>query len=249
MGTIMRTYTKTLLAVLAMLVASICFIGSASATILKLDTLYAGVSPAAPSGGSDTPWLTATLTYASPGSSSGLYDYTLILQSYLTDSEFVGGANKNIGWAFSLADAPSKITFSSGTEANFTRTTGILSGSVPGPYNLAFYWNANTFTNGSTATYTLESATDPDNAFFALTGLESGMSGLYSAAHIQGITGTNRTCSVWIVNSGTSGFKPNLQSCGDPPHVSVPEPSELPLMALGLALILAGGYATRRRKL
>lgn len=242
----MRTYTKTLLSVLAILVASICFMGTASATILKLDTLYTGEYPAAPSGGPGTPWLTATLTAAGPGSSAGLYDYTLTLQSYLTNSEFVGGANKNIGWAFSLADTPTNITFSSGTSANSIRTSGILSGSVPGPYNLAFYWSANTFTTGSTATYTIESSTDSASTFFALTGLGSGMTGLYSAAHIQGITGTNQTCSVWIVNSGTSGFTPNLQPCGDP-TVSVSEPSELPLMALGLALILAGWYATRKR--
>lgn len=245
MGTVMGKYTRTLIAVLAILSASILGMGVASATVLNMDTLYAGEYPAAPSGGPGTPWLTASLSYNAPGT-NGLYDYNLTLTSYLTNSEFVGGANKNIGWAFSLADTPDSIVFLTGTQANSIRTSGILTGPVPGPYNLAFYWDANTFTTGSSATYRIESSTDPSSAFFAFTG-GGQVSGLYSAAHIQGITGTNQTCSVWIVNNGTSGFTPNLSTCGDSTH-NVPEPSELPLMAFGLSLVLAGWLASRRRR-
>lgn len=246
-GKAMRTYTRTLLSALAIIAASLSFVGSASATVVKMDTLYAGETPSAPAGGPGTPWLTATLTYNGPGSTTGLFKYTLTFQSYLTNNEFVGGVNRNIGWAFSLTDTPSNVTYVSGTQAIRTRTSSILTGPVPGPFNLAFYWGANNFTTGSTSTYSIESTTSSASAFFAVTGLESGMSNLYSAAHIQGITGANQTCSVWIVNDGTSGFTPNLKPCGDP-RINVPEPSELPLMALGLSLILVAWYAARRRQ-
>ncbi|WP_329740863.1 PEP-CTERM sorting domain-containing protein [Dyella sp. A6] len=239
----MKTYTKSLLAMLAVLLGSICFVGTASATVLEMNTLYAGEYPAAPISGPGTPWLTATLSYGGPSATQGLYDYTLTMQSYLSNNEFIGGANKNIGWAFSLANIPYSMAFASGTAANSTRTSGILTGSVPGTYNLAFYWKANTFTTDSYAVYAIETSTAPTSSFFKMTGLD----GLYSAAHIQGITGTNQTCSVWIVNGGTSGFTPSLTSCGAT-NVSVPEPSELPLYALGLVLVLTGWYAARRRR-
>jgi hypothetical protein len=242
----MKTLNKILFTILAATLASVCLLGSASATVLKMDTLYTGEYPSAPTGGPGTPWLTATLTYDSPGASTGLFNYTLTLDSYLGNNEFVGGANRNIGWAFSLSDTPGSVVFVSGTQAHLIRTSSILTGPVPGSYNLAFYWHANTFTTGSHATYSIQSATDPASAFFALTG-GRGVTGLYSAAHLQGIKGTNQTCSVWVVNSGTSGFTPNLQPCGDPP-VTVSEPSALPLMALGLTLMLAAWYARRRRR-
>lgn len=244
----MKTYLKMkgLISILALVMVGALGIGSASATTLYMNYMFSGETPLYAGTGPNSSWVTADLTSSGSGSS---WTNTLVLTSFLTNGMFVGGnaTSDLIGWAFNLSSY-SGLTASScsgsycASALNFGDANVKTAGSVPGPYNVGFYWTdpQNRFTDGETATYTWTSTASVN---FLSTG-GAGVSGLYSVVHIQGF---GNGCSAWILNSGVTGATGGtITQCGT---TSVPEPSELPMMALGAILMLGGWLWTRRRQI
>lgn len=247
----MNKYVKGSIATLALLTASVWGINDASATTVDMSTFYSGEQLANPTSGSS--WLTADIVNNGEIGTSGTYSYTMTLTSYLANQEFVGGVNKTIGWAFEFQNQLTNVANTGGVNSlkttNGTSTTAndpnILTGPVPGPFNFALYFGANNFTTGSSSTWTFDSTANMTQLtdFFG----NGNTDGIYSAAHIQGIQGNGTTCSAWIVNSGQISGTSAPTTCGGG-TTQVPEPSELPLMALGLSLIASGLYMRKKRQ-
>ncbi|HEY9112347.1 MAG TPA: hypothetical protein VIM92_11315 [Rhodanobacteraceae bacterium] len=195
---------------------------------INLDQVFTGNTPDGPA-----PWLTATFTY-DVGSTTG----TLVLQSNLSDSDFVQGAMGVTGWGFNIDQTLASFNCTSGTCADTVLTSGVNSGPVPGGFNLGFGWTSqNRFDGSDTATYllTFDSALDGTSPFVA------NGSGWLSFAHIQGITGD---CSGFIV-SGTG----TLGTSEGPCHVVVPEPEALGSLGMfGLGALLIGVFLGMRRR-
>lgn len=253
-----------LLAVFGVSTASASLIPNTATTSIYLNQLYTGEYPPSPASGSPlNSYLTAVLTGTQLG--GGPWNDTLTLTSYLTGGSFVSGSGnaKMIGWAFSTSLTGTELdglasflsaTDSGGNPVNCTGTcaksitTGsanINTGAVPGSYNLAFYWDANAFADGSAATYTF-TGYDPGSFFSATSGYDGQnlVTNLTSVAHIQGYGPANLSCSAFVVNGTAQGVKPSMSNCIN----NVPEPSELPMMGFGLLLMLAGWTLSRVRK-
>lgn len=199
---------------------------------INLDQIFTGNTPDGPA-----PWLTATFTY-DEGSTMG----TLVLQSNLSDSDFVQGANGVTGWGFNIDQTLASTNCTSGTCADTVKTSSLNSGPVPGGFNLGFGWTSqNRFDGSDTATYllTFDSALDSTSPFVA------NGSGWLSYAHVQGITGNNTTCSGFIVSgSGTLGTPD-----GPCMNVTVPEPAALGSLGMfGLGVLLIGVFLGMRRR-
>lgn len=209
----------------------------ANATPIDLGYVYTGDTP----DGSPA-WLSADLSLNS-GS-----NYTLTLTSHLSGGDVLKGlknSSSNLGWGFYIANASniSNITYVSGQQAAHAGfasggyNAGPVSAQTAGPsggiFNLAFGWNNNSpyspFAAGDTAVYTLDIA--GSNPMLTA-----------SVAHIQNIGGGN--CSGWVTSFLSVGSDGG-QICGSASVPNVPEPSELPIMLLGLALL--GGLYLRHR--
>lgn len=188
----------------------------ATTQTINLDQIYTGFIPDGPS-----PWLTATFTYT-PGSTTG----TLVLQSNLSASDFVQGANGVTGWGFYLDGNSLASSSCAGVCANTVLTSALNSGPVPGGFNFGFGWTSqNRFDASDTATYTLMFANALSGSPFV-----ANPSGWLSYAHVQGLNGG---CSSFIVSGqGTLGEQDGF--C-DPQ--SVPEPAGLGVFGIGVMLI------------
>lgn len=256
----MKVHVKNTFFVVEIVLLAVFGVSTASAgvipattttTSIYLNQLYTGKYPPPPaSGSSSNSYLTAVLKGTQSGSSP--WSDTLTLTSYLTGGSFVSGSGnaKMIGWAFATSLKGSKLsTLASDLSKNCTGTcaksittgsTNINTGTVPGSYNLAFYWDTNTFTDGSQAQYAF-TGYDPSSFFSATSGSDgkNTVANLTSVAHIQGYG-----CSAFVVNEGARGFNPSMNDCGN----NVPEPSELPVMVFGLTLMFVGWAWSRRRK-
>lgn len=185
------------------------------------------------------PWLTAIFE-GDTGTNTG----TLRLTSNLQSTDFVQGmknAKSNVGWGFYLNQSLDSLDCKSGTCADHSFFGGSYhAGPVSGTYNLAFGWTShNRFQSGSSAVYTLTFAD-------ALTGDPFGgdPSGWLSVAHVQGINGAS--CSGWIVAGAGSDAQGVTEPCGSTP-AAVPEPGNLAMLGLGLALIGVFVGVRRRR--
>lgn len=201
-------------------------------TTLNLNTVIVGYTPDGPA-----PWLKATFT-SETGSTTG----TLTLTSLLTSTDFVQGANGVSGWAFYLDPAITSLGNISCTAGNCPDSTwisGINSGPIPGPFNLAFGWTSSDRFNGTdTATFTLTF----DSALAGNPFIENS-SGWSSYSHVQGIVGT-QTCSGYI-GSG-SGTVDQSQLNGSCSATNVPEPTALGMFGFGTLLI--GVFLGLRRR-
>lgn len=203
-------------------------------TDINLDAVFTGGTP-----DGTAPWLTAQFT-STMGSKTG----TLVLSSA---SDFVQGLNSKkatVGWAFYLDQGVSGLTCTTGKCADnnaFYDASGLNTGPVPGIFNLGFGWSSgNRFIAGDSVTYNLTFSN-------ALTGNPFGPngSGLWSVAHVQGITGSCET-SGWIVSGDASGAGGSASCSTTPPPVVVPEPGELGMFGLGL--LFAGLFLGLRRR-
>jgi hypothetical protein len=221
--------------------------GWSAANATLIDTVYLnqsslGHQPNAPEvGAANGSWLVASLEQDSTDASK----YTLTLKSYLTHSNFVGQS----GWALNIAGTISGGYCSGGVCATQAYSTSGPGHPVPGlgSFNLGFAWKHG-FGGGDSATYIL-TASDPLS-------LITNEAGFASAAHIQNISPDSSNfydhffpydccfgccchppCDGWITAAGVT----------PPPH-DVPEPSELPMMFLGLALLGGLGLYQRRSR-
>lgn len=193
---------------------------------INLNQVYTGFTPDGP-----PPWLTATFTF-DPGSTTG----TLVLQSDLSASGFVQGANGVTGWGFFLSGNSVTGSSCAGVCANTFSTSTLNSGPVPGGFNLGFGWTSkNRFDGSDVATYTLMFGSALNTSPFVANG-----SGWLSYAHIQGIA--PNSCSGYIV-SGTGTLGSGSGPCGT--H-HVPEPGSLGM--LGLGTLLVGLFIGLRRR-
>lgn len=188
---------------------------------VNLGQLFTGATP-----NGSGPWLTATFTYDSDGSSNV---GTLILYSHLTEGNFLQGGNGNgvMGWGFNLGgNALTSYSCTSGACAPTVSMGGVNAASVNGGFNMGFGWTSSSrFDASDTATYSLTFA----DKLMASPFMPNG-DGFLSFAHVQGITGGN----------DDSGF-----IVDDPIH-PVPEPAALGMFGLG-ALMLGIFVGLRRR--
>lgn len=257
----MNARSRVLIASTVTLFAGLFVAGNAGATLLEMNQGYLVDAPLPSPTATGNPsnplsWLTADFTSVS---STDGYTNTLTLTSYLQSGVFVGGTSGSggkvtpqIGWAFNFVDSfglPASIQTSnciSGVCATGIATSNIK---VAGPlqnnsaWNLAFSWNnGNGFTGGDTARYVWTSTNKI--SFLNAGTTTSGYGNLYSVVHLQGY---GNGCSSFIINGSATGV-PTSTTNGQCDGVAVPEPSELPMMAFGLSLMLAGWFVNKRRK-
>lgn len=189
------------------------------------------------SGGSDPsgtpPWLQATFTDVAPGEVD--LELTSLLQS---STEFVSQ------WLFNLDPLldPNNLSFSfvAGTAASsispLVDDTDAYKADGDGFFDIQFNWTSNTFTQGSSATYTLTSSDSITVDSFDFPSAMGGGQGVFgSAAHVQGI---NVEDSGWIGATTTNGGDGEI----------VPEPSSIALLAAGGILLVGGFLRSRRRR-
>ncbi|MEJ2677200.1 MAG: PEP-CTERM sorting domain-containing protein [Acidihalobacter sp.] len=246
------------LAIAAMLCIGIFGWSAANATLI--DTVYLnqsslGAQPNAPeAGAANGSWLVASLEQDGTDASK----YTLTLNSHLTHSNFVRGksgiVSSQVGWALNIAGTISGGYCSGGVCASQALFTSRHGYGVPrlGSFNLGFAWNHG-FGGVDSATYIL-TASDPLS-------LITNEAGFASAAHIQNISSDNSNFNnLFLSHNCCFGCCcPRPPPCdGDgwitaaevtpPPTHNVPEPSELPMMFLGLALLGGLGLYQRRSR-
>lgn len=226
------------IALAAMVLPSIAHAIPAEAfSYMPLNTVYTGYTP----DGTSPPWLTASFSASMlEGNKTG----TLTLTSNLSDSDFLQGLSSNtgtLGWGFyMMGNSIASLTCTSGTCADTQLYGGSYnSGSVPGPFNLAFGWKSNNrFAIGDSATYSITFTNAITNSPFTFND-----AGLISVAHVQGITGG---CSGWIV-AGLGDGNIGGQGTACVPTTTVPEPQVLGMFGIGL-LTLAVLVDIRRRR-
>lgn len=237
MKTFFQSKLKGLIAIVVLLVTCGWGIGNAAATTIWMSDFYAGETP--PAATNINGWASADLSY-----SNGVESLTL--NTYLAPGVFVGGVNKTIGWAFSISGLPSissEINCLSGACGTSISYTDINTGPVAGSgktnpvFNLGIYWANQALMGNATVTYSWNASSAA--SFFATD--TGNYNDLLSAVHIQGYSG----CSGFIINGNAGPDSPGtITSCGTS---TVPEPSELPLVALGLTLMFLGGLWSKRR--
>jgi hypothetical protein len=241
------------LTITAMLCIGVFGWSAANATLI--DTVYLnqssfGTQPNAPAAGATNgSWLVASLAQDSTDASK----YTLTLKSYLTQNNSVGGTSSSffyqIGWALNIAGTIRSFDSCTGdcTYPAYRTSRHIYTGQPGlGSFNLAFAWNSRYgFGSGDSAVYTL-TASDPLS-------LINNAAGFASAAHIQNISSDSSNPYNYFLSYNCGGFQQpsdgwiTAAESPPPPTHNVPEPSELPMMFLGLAL-LGGLYQRRKRK-
>jgi hypothetical protein len=181
-----------------------------------------------PSG--SAPWLTATFVDTAPGV------VTLTLTSNLTANNFLQGSANNMAWLFNfnpdLDASDLTITYVSGVAA-VSPITQENNGATLSPFDafdIGFYWSSqNRFEEGDTAVYTFSMAglTAADFQF-------ANGDGYYSAAHIQGTSGTAGSSKIY-----------GDEYIIEPEVGAVPAPAGLILAVIGVASL--GSVGLRRR--
>lgn len=192
---------------------------STISTTIDLNTVFTGNTPDGPA-----PWLTASFT-----SNVGLSTGTLTLQSLLSGSDFLQGANGVTGWAFYLSGNSVSSFSCTGTCADTVTTTPLDPPSGLGTFNYGFGWlSGNRFSGADSATYVLTF-----NSVLTANPFVANSDKWISVAHVQGITGG---CSAYIV-AGTGEVGQQDGPCVQSPPPNVPEPADLGLFGFGLVLI------------